>query len=86
MQGQPLNWNQRIIDQELLEFERDMIKQLPIIHENVQDKLMWIYTKDGHYIVKSGYQIIKHWNWKDREREGMSNQINRGKCGTEFRR
>jgi hypothetical protein len=85
MQGQSLNWNQRIIDQELLEFERDMIKQLPIIHENVQDKLMWIYTKDGHYIVKSGYQIIKHWNWKDREREGMSNRINRGKCGTEFR-
>ncbi|KAK2373740.1 hypothetical protein QL285_074754 [Trifolium repens] len=77
MQGQPLNWNQRIIDQELLEFERDMIKQLPIIHENVQDKLMWIYTKDTHYTVKSSYQIIKH--WKDREREGVSNQDQQGK-------
>jgi hypothetical protein len=55
------NWNSEIIDQVFLPFERDQIHQIPLIKEQDEDQLMWPYTKEGSYTVKSGYHIIKTW-------------------------
>jgi hypothetical protein len=41
--------------------EGDLIKQLPLIHNHSEDKLMWPYTKDGCYSVRTGYNILKQW-------------------------
>jgi hypothetical protein len=38
-----------------------MIKQIPLINVNREDELMWMYSKDGNYSVKSGYFSIQKW-------------------------
>jgi hypothetical protein len=54
-------WNTSLIDHTFLHFERDQIQQIPLIMEHNEDQLMWTYTKEGAYSVKSGYNIIKAW-------------------------
>lgn len=33
------------------------IKVIPLNHTKVKDRLVWHFTKNGTYIVKSGYPI-----------------------------
>ncbi|GAU19906.1 hypothetical protein TSUD_95110 [Trifolium subterraneum] len=54
-------WNSDIINQLFLPFERDLIKQTPLIPETLEDQLMWPHSKEGIYTVKSGYNLIKFW-------------------------
>jgi hypothetical protein len=54
-------WNSSLIDRIFIPFERDLIKQLPIIQDSIEDYLMWPHTPEGGYTVKSGYNILKHW-------------------------
>jgi hypothetical protein len=84
MHGQALNWNQRIIDREFLEFERDMIKQLPIFHENVQDKLIWIYYILKMVTILSNQAIRSSSTGRTGRGRVCRIRINKGKCGTEF--
>ncbi|MCH80635.1 hypothetical protein A2U01_0001405, partial [Trifolium medium] len=51
------DWNYNLIDQTFLPFERDLIKQIPLITEATEDQLMWPHTKEGDYSVKSGYNL-----------------------------
>ncbi|GAU37240.1 hypothetical protein TSUD_375420 [Trifolium subterraneum] len=51
-------WNHNIIDQVFLPFEREHIKQIPLIQEPMDDQLMWPYGKDGTYTVKTGPSCI----------------------------
>ncbi|MCI01383.1 putative ribonuclease H protein, partial [Trifolium medium] len=43
----------------------ELIKQLPLIQEPIEDQLMWPHTKDGLYSVKSGYNLLRHWQESD---------------------
>ncbi|GAU23366.1 hypothetical protein TSUD_334130 [Trifolium subterraneum] len=54
-------WNHTIIDQTVLPFEGELIKQIPLIPEIKEDQLMWPHTKEGVYAVKSGYNLICQW-------------------------
>jgi hypothetical protein len=54
-------WNSNIIDQYFIPSEGTLIKQTPLIREQVDDQFMWPHTKDGNYTVKSGYNLLKHW-------------------------
>jgi hypothetical protein len=54
-------WNVTLIDNTFLPFERDLIKQLPLIQEPMEDQIMWPHTTNGCYNVKSGYNIMKFW-------------------------
>ncbi|MCI40772.1 hypothetical protein A2U01_0062005, partial [Trifolium medium] len=36
----------------------ELIKQIPLIKEVVDDQMMWMYSLDGNYTVKSGYQAL----------------------------
>jgi hypothetical protein len=54
-------WNIPLIDSIFMPSEGELIKQIPITQNTMKDKLMWPYTKDGCYDVKSGYNILKHW-------------------------
>jgi hypothetical protein len=64
------HWNSAIIDQVFSPAEGDLIKQIPLIKEQVEDQLMWPHSKDGIYSVKTGYNILKH--WKDTEDPGST--------------
>jgi hypothetical protein len=55
------DWKTSLIDRIFLPFERDLIKQLPLIQEPSEDYLMWPHTPEGVYTVRSGYNILKHW-------------------------
>jgi hypothetical protein len=56
------SWNSDIINQVFIPFERDQIHQIPLVKEQTDDQLMWPFTKEGSYTVKSGYNIIKSWH------------------------
>ncbi|GAU49376.1 hypothetical protein TSUD_177250 [Trifolium subterraneum] len=56
-----IRWNNNIIDKVFLPFEREIIKKIPLIQEPLEDQLMWPYSKDGTYTVKTGYNVLKHW-------------------------
>jgi hypothetical protein len=59
------HWNSVLIDQVFGSSEGELIKQIPLIKEQVEDQLMWPHSKNGIYSVKTGYNILKH--WKDTE-------------------
>jgi hypothetical protein len=40
-------------------FEGTIIKQIPLIQEDIEDQLMWPHAKDGNYSVKTGYNYLK---------------------------
>jgi hypothetical protein len=56
-----LSWNIPLIDNIFMQFESDLIKQLPLLQNPSEDKLMWPYTKDGCYSVRTGYNLLKQW-------------------------
>jgi hypothetical protein len=61
MDNSPKSWNTTIIIQNFLPFESTIIHQIPLIKESVVDQLMWPHSKEGNYTVKSGYNLLKHW-------------------------
>jgi hypothetical protein len=57
----PKNWNTTIINQNFLPFESSLIHQIPLIKESIEDQLICPHSKEGNYTVKSGYNLLKHW-------------------------
>ena len=68
-------WNQTIMDNNFLSFEKDQINQLPIIKEDIEYNFMWMYTKDDIYSVKSGYNFIREW-YQNRDQGTSNNTAN----------
>jgi hypothetical protein len=60
------SWNTNLIDQIFLPFESDLIKQIPLIDVPMDDRLMWPYSKDGIYSVKTGYNLLQSWQEAER--------------------
>nr|DAD28262.1 TPA_asm: hypothetical protein HUJ06_029730 [Nelumbo nucifera] len=49
------------------------ILTIPLSMEEEEDKLIWAYSKDGQYSVKSSYQIARKLN--EETRRAANNQI-----------
>ncbi|XP_075665935.1 uncharacterized protein LOC142635700 [Castanea sativa] len=43
------------------QFDAEAILQVPLSRRVVQDSLVWLFTKNGRYSVKSGYHVAKQW-------------------------
>jgi hypothetical protein len=54
-----IRWNSNLIDKVFLPFESNVIKQIPLLQEPMdEDQLMWPYTREGVYSVKTGYNVL----------------------------
>ena len=53
------SWKEDVLDENLLSFEADMIKKIPLSHTNQVDTLTWPFTPTGDYTVKSGYTFLQ---------------------------
>ena len=53
-------WKDEVLDANLLRFEADMIKKIPLCHMDQVDTLTWPFTPTREYIVKSGYTFLQH--------------------------
>lgn len=73
MEDHSKEWNQTKIANTFLDFEGEQINQIPLIHEDIYDSLMWLHTKDGNYSVKSGYNLIRE--WVQNKEQGTSNTV-----------
>ncbi|OMO73078.1 reverse transcriptase [Corchorus capsularis] len=51
-------WKEDVISQLFNRDEAKSIVQIPIGPPNIHDKLVWHFTNDGEYTVKSGYRFI----------------------------
>ena len=50
----------KFLDANLLLFEADMIKKIPLCHTDQADTLTWPFTPIGEYTVKSRYTFLQH--------------------------
>nr|XP_023892926.1 uncharacterized protein LOC112004916 [Quercus suber] len=53
------SWKADVLDENLLSFEADMIKKIPLSHTDQADTLTWPFTPNGEYTVKSGYTFLQ---------------------------
>jgi len=53
LEGDPIDWNSQLIQNLFLPVGSTQITQLPIIHFEREDELMWMFDKEGNYIVKT---------------------------------
>lgn len=53
-------WDINILRPIFLPFEANFIAQIPIPMEHCEEKLIWGWSKEGFYTVKSRYHFIKH--------------------------
>ncbi|XP_075650169.1 putative mitochondrial protein AtMg00310 [Castanea sativa] len=51
-------WNTELIGQNFLPWEAESIQSIPISHYPMEDLLIWPFTTDGSYSVKSAYQML----------------------------
>jgi hypothetical protein len=60
------SWQQSIMATLFYPNDSENINQIPLIQEDLEDSFMWMFTADGNYSVKSGYNFIN---------EGHHNQL-----------
>jgi len=53
-------WKDEVLDANLLRFEVDTIKKIPLCHTDQADTLTWPFTPMGEYTVKFGYTFLQH--------------------------
>ena len=51
-------WKKELIQNYFLPFEADDILSIQLGHAVQEDCLLWHFTKEGHYKVKSGYHLV----------------------------
>ncbi|KAL6989136.1 hypothetical protein U1Q18_014888, partial [Sarracenia purpurea var. burkii] len=49
-------WNSQKI-QQILPFDAEIIEGIPLSYLAIEDELVWHFTKDGRYSVRSGYHL-----------------------------
>ena len=52
-------WKEDVLEENLLSFEVEMIKKIPLSHTDQTDTLTWPFTPTGEYTVKSGYTFLQ---------------------------
>ncbi|KAK1401281.1 hypothetical protein POM88_000886 [Heracleum sosnowskyi] len=50
-------WDENFIRNVFSEEDANLILSLPVVDNGVEDKILWHYSKNGEYSVKSGYKI-----------------------------
>ncbi|XWS22129.1 hypothetical protein CRYUN_Cryun29cG0007900 [Craigia yunnanensis] len=50
-----MQWNRELLDMLFSSADGIQIAAIPITKINSPDKLVWHFTKDGNYTVRSGY-------------------------------
>lgn len=76
-QSNQFDWNYPLLQDLFLPIDNTQIIQLPIIHHNKEDELMWMFEPTGNYTVKSGYLAIQL--WKQKENQNPSTSTNNDK-------
>ncbi|KAK7267199.1 hypothetical protein RIF29_19864 [Crotalaria pallida] len=51
-------WDSQILQQFFLPHDVEIIRSIPIVQSNRVDELIWHFTTDGVYSVKSGYKTL----------------------------
>lgn len=54
-------WNDNLIQLLFHQVDIQAIKQTPISVMGLSDKLVWPFTKDSQFSVKSGYKFVQYW-------------------------
>ncbi|XP_024006491.1 uncharacterized protein LOC112083001 [Eutrema salsugineum] len=52
-------WNEDLLDTLVVENDKEVIKNIFLAQEEEDDKLIWHYSKDGDYSVRSGYYLAR---------------------------
>ena len=52
-------WKKYLIDEVFYDFEASIIKNIPLCRSIQDDVLIWPFTPDGNYFVKSGYRFLQ---------------------------
>ena len=52
-------WKKYLIDEVFYDFEASIIKNIPLCRSIQDDVLIWPFTPDGNYSVKSGYRFLQ---------------------------
>ena len=53
-------WKDEVLDANLLWFEADTIKKIPLCHTDQANTFTWPFTPIREYTVKSGYTFLQH--------------------------
>ena len=53
-------WKDDILEHSFYEFEANLIRKIPLCKSQQQDVLIWPFTPDGDYSVKSGYKFLQN--------------------------
>lgn len=64
-------WNESLINNHFCQEEADIICRIPISKKNCEYRLVWKYSKDSKYNVRSGYYVAKQLSIR---REGESSK------------
>ena len=51
-------WKEEVLDANLVSFEANMIKKIPLCHTDQADTLTWPFNPTREYTVKSGYTFL----------------------------
>ncbi|XP_042939499.1 uncharacterized protein LOC122274529 [Carya illinoinensis] len=73
---QRLEWEDSLLHELFNQHEVENIKTIPLSKGGREDRLVWEFTNNGLYTVKSGYHFIKE---LDREMEGETSDRNKNK-------
>ena len=52
-------WKADLVDGVFYDFEATIIKNIPLCRSIQNDILIWPFTPDGNYTVKSGYRFLQ---------------------------
>lgn len=67
-------WNIHLLKQLFNDSEIQSITKIPISALGMADRLVWDFTKNGQYLVKSGYKVVQQCENQAWGNEGTSNK------------
>lgn len=67
-------WNQNLLSQLFSLDEMRIINKTPFSSMGIADRLVWNATKNGQYIVRDGYKLVKFCKVLSTGRERTSNR------------
>uniref|UniRef100_A0A803QJV0 Reverse transcriptase n=1 Tax=Cannabis sativa TaxID=3483 RepID=A0A803QJV0_CANSA len=64
-------WDESFIRANFNHEDAEMILRLPPLHEGLEDKVMWHYSRNGEYTVRSGYRMAAEMRKSEATSEGQ---------------
>ena len=52
-------WKLDVLEANLMAFEVEMLRTIPLCHTDQPDALIWPHNPNGEYSVKSGYKFLQ---------------------------